>query len=63
MAKSVSASILLLPEKDILAGLVADIAALRAANALLLAKLDADVGVTDTNYAATVAPAAATVVA
>lgn len=38
--------------------LVADLTALRAAVVSLLAKLDADAGVTDTNYASTLTPAA-----
>ena len=42
------------------AAAVADIAALRAAIVGLTAKLDADGGVTDTNYAATLDPAAQT---
>lgn len=41
----------------------ADLAALRAAIVAITAKLDADVGVTDTNYAATANPAAITSVA
>lgn len=41
----------------------ADLAALRAAIVAITAKLDADVGVTDTNYAATTNPAAITAVA
>lgn len=36
----------------------ADLKKIRDAYALLVAKLDADAGVTDTDYAATVAPAA-----
>lgn len=39
---------------------VADITALRAAVVAITAKLDADGGVTDTNYAATCNPAAQT---
>lgn len=38
--------------------LVAEVAKLRAAYALLVAKLDLDAGVTDVNYASTVSPAA-----
>jgi hypothetical protein len=41
----------------------ADLAALRAAIVAITAKLDADAGVTDTNYAATTNPAAITSVA
>lgn len=37
-----------------------DLAALRASIVAITAKLDADVGVTDTNYAATTNPAALT---
>lgn len=35
-----------------------ELAKIRTAYALLVAKLDADAGVTDTNYAATVSPTA-----
>jgi hypothetical protein len=52
---------------DILAGrtgapatVLADLAALRASIVAITAKLDADAGVTDTNYAATTNPAAIT---
>lgn len=45
------------------AAVVADLAALRAAIVAITAKLDADVGVTDTNYAATTNPAAMTATA
>lgn len=41
---------------DLLVHLIDNLNAYRTANALLLAKLDLDAGVTDTNYAATVAP-------
>lgn len=41
----------------------ADLVAIRAAMAALLAKLDLDATVTDTNYAATCAPAASTFLA
>ena len=47
--------------KRILAALVDELTALRAAHSALTAKLDADDGVTDTDYAATCAPAAAAV--
>lgn len=50
-----------LETKKVLLALLAETTALRAANTLLLAKLDADAGVTDTDYAATCAPAAAAV--
>jgi hypothetical protein len=52
-----------LQEKAVLTGFVQDTTALRAALVALLAKLDADVGVTDTNYAALLTPAALNVVA
>lgn len=42
---------------------VTDLETLRAALAAITAKLDADGGVTDTNYAALTVPAAATLVA
>lgn len=61
MPKQISATLLNLAEKELLTALVADVNALRAANAILLAKLDADATVTDTNYAALCTPAAATV--
>lgn len=63
MAKQISATILSLADKDILTALVADMNALRAANVILLAKLDLDAGVTDTTYTSLCTPAAATVVA
>ena len=44
------------------AALLADITALRTALLAVTAKLDADAGVTDTNYAATCNPAALTTV-
>lgn len=50
-----------IPNKDLVLLLTAaqlDIAALRAAVVAITAKLDADGGVTDTNYAATTNPAA-----
>ncbi len=43
--------------------LLADHTALRASNAILLAKLDADAGVTDTTYVSLASPAAATAAA
>lgn len=46
--------------KFLLDAMLADITALRASILLITAKLDADVGVTDTNYAATCNPAALT---
>ncbi len=50
-------------DKALLTAMLADITALRAAILLITAKLDADAGVTDTNYAATTNPAALTVTA
>lgn len=52
-----------LQEKDILAGMAADIAAIRTALIGVNLKLDNDVGVTDTNYTALFTPAALNVVA
>lgn len=49
--------------KALLTAMLADITAIRAAVLLITAKLDADAGVTDTNYAATTNPAALTVTA
>lgn len=63
MALSISASLLTLEDKKALIAAQADLAALRAAFLLLTAKLDADAGVTDTNYAATCNPAALNLVA
>ncbi len=48
-------------DREIQVGLVADEAELRTQFAALLAKLDADTGVTDTDYASTLTPAAQTV--
>lgn len=47
-------------ERTILNSLLADVTALRTAFVALTAKLDADAGVTDVNYAATCDPAALT---
>lgn len=47
----------------ILTNVQADLAALRASFVLLTAKLDADAGVTDTNYGALTNPAALTTLA
>lgn len=44
--------------RALVVSLQSDIKALRAANVTLLAKLDADAGVTDTNYTALCTPAA-----
>lgn len=44
--------------QDLLLSIQTDLAALRAAVVAITAKLDADAGVTDTNYAATCNPAA-----
>lgn len=74
MAKRLSAELLSITEKDVLASILADnvnlrtqlaaavvdLGVLRAAIVAITAKLDADVGVTDTNYAATTNPAALT---
>lgn len=62
MATQVSASLLTLEEKKLHAASAADVAALYAAFALLTAKLDADGGVTDTNFTALCTPAAQTLV-
>lgn len=59
MAQSVQASLSTLEEKKIAGAIQADVADLRTKFAALLAKLDADVGVTDTNYGATLAVATA----
>lgn len=48
--------------RNLFEAIQADNAALRASFAALTAKLDADAGVTDTNYAATTNPPAATLV-
>lgn len=61
MAAKISAENLDPDLKDLLIQVLADMTAMRTAYALALAKLDADAGVTDTNYAATCSPAAATV--
>jgi len=45
-------------QRTLLASAQTDIANLRAAVVAITAKLDADVGVTDTNYASTTNPAA-----
>lgn len=59
MPKNVKAEVgLTLQEEALLADMATDIAAIRTALVALLAKLDTDVGVTDTNYAATLTPAA-----
>ena len=47
-------------ERAVLDAILADITALRAAVVAITAKLDADAGVTDTNYVATCDPAALT---
>lgn len=46
--------------RKVLDAALADLTALRAAVVAITAKLDADAGVTDTNYAATCNPAALT---
>lgn len=63
MAKSVAAEILDLPTKALITQLLVDVAALRTAHNGVAAKLDADAGVTDTNYTALYAAPAATVIA
>lgn len=64
MPRNIRAEIgLTLQEEDLLTLLATDIAALRAAIIGINAKLDADAGVTDTNYTALWTPAAQTVVA
>lgn len=47
---------------DVLADLISQVNILNAAVRAITTKLDADAGVTDTNYTATVAPAANTIV-
>lgn len=47
-------------QRLLLEAVLADLTALRAAIVAITAKLDADAGVTDTNYAATTNPAALT---
>lgn len=49
--------------RKLLEDLLADNTALRASIVAITAKLDADAGVTDTNYAATTNPAALTLTA
>lgn len=48
-------------QRRVMQALLAETTALRAALAVLLPKLDADAGVTDTNYTALCTPAAAQV--
>ena len=48
--------------RHVLTNLLADVTAIRASILLITAKLDADGGVTDTNYAATTNPAALTTI-
>ena len=48
-------------QRLLLEAILADLTALRAAIVAITAKLDADGGVTDTNYAATTNPAALTI--
>lgn len=66
-ARRVSAELFDPTAKEVITQLLTDISALRvdvaaqrAAIVALTAKLDADVGVTDTNYAATINPPAST---
>ena len=58
MAQSVRAANLSLEDKKVLAAIQGDVTSLYTAIAALVAKLDADAGVTDTNYTALCAPAA-----
>jgi hypothetical protein len=51
----ISAEQISLVEKRLLSAIADDLAALRATIGVLTAKLDADAGVTDTNYTALVA--------
>lgn len=61
MASTISQITHLTPEaKAVLRDIATDLAALRAAIVAITAKLDADGGVTDTDYAATTNPAANT---
>lgn len=62
MSKNVKGALTDLVTKELLLAAQADVAALRTAMVALVAKLDADAGVTDTNYAATCTPAALTLV-
>lgn len=55
---SVGPSLVSLEEKKLLTAAANDLAALRAAFVALTAKLDADAGVTDTNYGSLTNPAA-----
>lgn len=50
-------------QRELLEAVLADNTALRASIVAITAKLDADAGVTDTNYAATTNPAALTLTA
>lgn len=63
MSTDISANSTRADEAAINSALLADITAVRAAVLAITAKLDADAGVTDTNYAATCNPAALTTVA
>jgi hypothetical protein len=62
MAYQVSAELVEQTDKKLLAALTADVVALRTALVGITAKLDADAGVTDTNYAATWNPVASRVI-
>jgi hypothetical protein len=57
-AYAISASLLTLEEKKALLTVQGDLASIYAALAVLTAKLDADAGVTDTNYTSLCTPAA-----
>lgn len=58
--QAIGPSLLTLEEKKLLLAVQADLAAMRTAIVAVTAKLDADAGVTDTNYGATCNPAALT---
>lgn len=60
---NVNAEQLNLVDKKVLVALVAELTAIRTAYATLTAKLDADAGVTDTNYTSLCAIAAAQITA
>lgn len=60
MTTSIAAKTVHQSERDVLGALLADVTALRTAILAITAKLDADGGVTDADYAATCDPAALT---
>lgn len=63
MATSIAAKTDKQVERDILGAILVDMTAMHASILAITAKLDADAGVTDTNYAATANPAALTTTA